>query len=679
MPTDPPDDSSSQPGHDLQRALFDLFRDAERTDEGAAAEPGAEPERGTDDTPQGGPAVVRDPSSEASDRPARPRTLAERLAARQAALGAAAAAPRSGAQPDPEPDPEPDPQPDPEPIPEPTVATPVVATSADLYPEPEPEPEPEAELAPLTALLRPADEPPPEVPAPASRDRTPRDDETRRPWLLPLVGVAVICLVVAIGGVLALGGEDDAPPQSARTEEPSATPTATDVEALLATSRALYDEVSDAVTATADLGGLPEAVAIAEDARGEAEALVAQAGTLDPAPTQPELDVVTRQRDLIAAVAAFATLDTATLATFGELATALRGAADLLAQAEAGLELAGRDEDQAAAGAPAGTAPDDLVLAAARARAVPAPPTSTAQHLVGLVGTAAVRATTEDLTEIAGRLELSTRTAEIRAAAEDAAALATYAQAARAGFDDDSETAVALDRLLALLGPVGRLVELDGENLDLWTEVSAQLADATGGDDQLGAASRAAYAHVDALVAAARTTIAAWEAEVAAQEGSTEDAAEVAAYASAMSGVFSTYDALAAQTPRLASGDAPSSSVGSALFRLRGPYASLDQRVRGITAPGSLRSAHSSVVALVAAAELAVNRGEAVSREGEQCISRGGSPTGCRLGAQPTWSSYSTSLATVQSGGAVRSSWSAALADAQQGAPSGTPPPRPDV
>lgn len=161
MPTDPPDDSSSQPGHDLQRALFDLFRDAERTDEGAAAEPAAEaeaatepaaePERGTDDTPQGGPAVVRDPSSEASDRPARPRTLAERLAARQAALGAAAAAPRSGAQPDPEPDPEPDPQPDPqpdpEPIPEPTVATPVVATSADLYPEPELSPSPSPRLS----------------------------------------------------------------------------------------------------------------------------------------------------------------------------------------------------------------------------------------------------------------------------------------------------------------------------------------------------------------------------------------------------------------------------------------------------------------------------------------------------------------------------------------------------
>lgn len=633
MPTDPSDDAAAQPGHDLQRALFDLFREA-----GPEAEtevgPEVEPEGGADDTAGARP-----------DVDGAPRTLAERIAARQAEL----------AEPAPEPEPEP------------------VAAAADLYPEPEPQPE----LAPLTALLDAPEEAPAADPSP-SPARAVDDDETRRPWLLPLIGVAVISLVVAIGGVLALGDDEDAPSSSSPSEEPSATPTASDVEALLASSQGLYDEVSTAVTDTPDLTGLPDAVAAAETARGQAEALVAQAATLDPAPTQPQLDVVTRQRDLIAAVAAFATLDTTTLASFGELATALRGAADLLAQAEAGLELAGRGDQ--AAGDPADGVPADLVLAAARTRAVPAaPPSSTAQHLVGLVGSAAIRATTEDLTEIAGRLELSTRTAEIRAAAEDAAALAVYAQAARAGFDDDSETAVALDRLLALLGPVGRLVDLDGENLGLWTDVSAQLADATGGDDQLGTAARAAYAHVDTLVAAARTTIAAWEAEVAQQEGATEDAAVLAAYASAMSGVFSTYDALAAQTPRLAAADTPSSSVGSALFRLRGSYGSLDQRVRGITAPGALRSAHASVVALVAAAEQAVIRGEAVSREGEQCIARGGSPTRCRLGQQPTWASYGTSLGTVAGAGTVRTAWSTALAEAQQGAPAGTPPPRPDV
>ncbi|GAB3074837.1 hypothetical protein [Nocardioides zeae] len=663
MPTDPPDDTSSQPGHDLQRALFDLFRDAE-----VEPETRPETERVTDDTPDGDPVVVRDPFPEAPEA-GPPRTLAERLAARQATLRPV------GPLVDPEPEPEPGPEPE-EPTAGRTSGTTVATASADLYPAPEPE----AETAPLAALLGPpADDPADGSVLATPAPRTADDDATRRPWLLPLIGVAVISVVVAIGGVLTLGGDDEAPPRSTSTEEPSATPTASDVEALLASSQALYDEVSDAVTATADLAGLPAAVAVAEDARAEAEALVAQAGTLDPAPTQPQLDVVTRQRDLVAAVAAFAALDTATLASFGELATVLRGAADLLAQAEAGLELAERDGDAAAAGAQLDAVPDDLVLAAARPRAVPAPPTSTAQHLVGLVGTAAIRATTEDLTEIAGRLEGSTRTAEVREAAADAAALAAYAQAARAGFDDDSETAVALDRLLALLGPVGRLTELDGENLDLWSDVSADLADATDGDDQLGAATRAAYAHLDALVAAARSTIAAWEAEVAQQEGSSEDAAEVAAYASAMSGVFSTYDALAAQTPRLAAGDTPSSSVGSALFRLRGPYASLEQRVRGITAPGSLQSAHASVVALAAAAEQAVTRGEAVSREGEQCISRGGSPAGCRLGKQPTWASYSSSLGAVAGAGTVRSAWSAALAEAQQAAPAGTPPPRPDV
>ncbi|HEY1135255.1 MAG TPA: hypothetical protein VGE77_11840 [Nocardioides sp.] len=503
------------------------------------------------------------------------------------------------------------------------------------------------------------------------------EEGARRPWLVPAIVAAVITLLAAVGGISALRGDDDEPAADPPTsQEPSAEPTANDVDALLASSQGLYDEVATAVTETADLAGLPDAVEVAAAARPESEALVAQAATLSPAPTQPQLDVVSRQRDFIAAVAAFSTLDTATLATFGELATVLRGAADLLAQAEATLELAPTDE---APTTEEGDAPYGLVLTAARPAAVPA--TSAVQHLTGLVGSAAIRATTEDLTEIAGRLELSTRTAQIGDAAEDAVALAVYARAARAGFDDDSETAVVLDRLLALLDPIGRLTTLDGENLGLWTDVSGDLSSAADlSDDQLGVAAQAAYAHVDTLVAAARTTIAAWEAQVATLEEATEAAAGLSAYAATMDGIFSSYDALMNQAPRLSANDPPSSSVGSTLFRLRSQFVSLAQQTSGTTAPGSMRTVHQAVVALTAAARSAVTTGEAVSREGELCLDGGGTPAQCRLGQQPSWNSYQTSLRTAQDNNSVRSEWSAALTRARAAAPTDTtPPPRPDV
>ncbi|MDN7120944.1 hypothetical protein INN71_06025, partial [Nocardioides sp. ChNu-153] len=535
---------------------------------------------------------------------------------------------------------------------------------------------PPAATPPVTDPAQTAVVPVVAAPATARTAAAGDDRPDRRRWLAA-AAVAAVLTVVAGAGTLLVDRDGDSPSPGASPTEGSDAPEASEVDALLAESETVYGEVATAVTGTADLAGLPEAAATARDAEAASAELVTRAEALDPAPSEEETALLTRRRDFVATVAAFEGLDTATLANFGDLNAALRSSAELLDTADATVSL----QQATASGSPgsgaAGADGEAAEIAAGR----------TAQHLAELVGTAAARTATEDLTAVLGRIELAGRTAEVRAAATGAATLTTYVRAARTGFPDDSSTAATLDGLLGILTPVGALATLDGTTLDLWDDVDDPFrAAASSAEGILGASAQAAYSQLDTLVAGARTTIAAWEAEVARLEAAAPAAgsdAALEAYATAAAPQFDRYRALLAEVPLLSADAPPSSRQGNRLFQASNRLAGLVSELRGATVPPAMSGGHAALVGLAQAGQRAAAEGNQASLQGEQCVARGGTASQCRLGAQPSWPAYTSALGEARALDAARTTWTEALEAARRATPaagaSPTLPPRPEV
>ncbi|WP_028474172.1 hypothetical protein [Nocardioides alkalitolerans] len=664
-PTGPgPQDSDEPSGQALQRALFDMFRDAAgRGEDERAPEAGTEDESRTAALPEVAPEPEREPEPE---EPTEPEVAPLSLFVDEPAATPEAAEPvidlyPATATPT-------------------TPATTTPATTASAA---------EAPLRPLTPRPAPAPAPQPVKATTAVSATGSTDDPARRDRrLLTALAVAVVLTLVAGVGSLLLTRGDDADEPSA-TPSPSAPPSADPSDspeaALLAQSRATYDEVAVALSETPDLASLPDAVALATAALPAADAQTAEAATLDPAPSEQAVALLAARRAFLGAVAALADLDTAGLSNFGDLATGLRASAQQLDEAEVTQELAAEP-----AGTPLRSTPERLVLVAAPTVAADVVAAAqAADHVGDLVAAEAGRTLTDQLTSLLERLTSAGLTADVRGAADDAGALASYAGAARAGFSDDTETAAALDALLALLDPIGGLSRLDGENLDVWTSSGSLLRDAADGlPDPLAGAARAAYGHLDGLVTDARATLAAWEQEVEAARAAaptpspTADPA-YATYARAVEQVIARHRTLLGGLPTLAADGRADYTQGTRLFDAAGAFRSLGQQARAVSVPSGLASAHQTVVALVDAGQSAAYQGHLTSLEAEQCAGRGGSASACRLGAQRSFSAYTSALGSAQRTDAVESGVRTAIAAAGTAsaapAPDVTLPPRPEV
>lgn len=532
--------------------------------------------------------------------------------------------------------------------------------------------------------------------------------DARRPWLIPLVVATALTVVAGVGLTWERdeANRDTSAPADGETTQPPPTTSA----GYLDRTRGMYEQVADAVNAANDLEGISDAAAVAAAIEPEIAELVTSSASLDPLPGPAQSALLTKRSDFIHAVGNFADLEDSTLTNFGDLAVTLGTAAQQLDQAETTYSLTDPSTSDHAAPADPLHADETIVLSSAR----PAAATehtgagAAAAHLTGIVGTVALSTTTANLTELVGDLEASQQTSDVRSAVADVDDLAAFATSARAGFPEGSTTAANLDSLAGLATSLSGLSTLDGTTLDDWDDTATALQTAAEAlEGQLATASEAAYAHLDALVATARATIAAWEEEVAAARANSADNAELETYADTTYAQIQSYSQLIRQMPQLSGSATATSQQSATLFRLKSGFESLVQSVAA-SSPGSMAGVHADIVALFEDGATLADAAEETARTSQECQAETPEegeegeetqrdeetpsaaptteptqptidPADCTLGAQPTWSAYDSANGPARNNATVQSQWETTLANARDAIAEQIAPPRPEV
>lgn len=570
--------------------------------------------------------------------------------------------------------------------------------------------------------------------APTPDGRRARRGGDRR-WLIPLIVATALTLVAGIGLSWDRsedeGKEASAPSDATTTPPPPVTPAG-----YLDRTRALYDEVADAVQSAEDVDQIADAAEVAAGIEPEIAALVTSSAALDPLPAPAQSALLSKRSDFVHAVGAFVDLDAPTLENFGELAATLGSAASQLDRAESAYASTGpgaSDHGAAPASTPAdpdagGTA---LTLVSTPDRAPETPSTeaaSAAAHLTSVIGTAAVSTSTANLIDAVGDVSEADKTADVRAAVAEVSVVSAYATAASAGLGAGSSAVSTLDALAALATTLGGLRTLDGDRLDAWDGVAGPLQAASGAvGGELATATQTAYAHLDTLVTSARATIAAWENEVELARGNSTESGELETYADTTFAQIRSYTQLIGRTPHLSATATAGSADAAALFRLEGAFAALT-RSAAASAPAPMAQAHAGIVQLFEDGVDLAGAAEEAARASQECQAEvpeetpeetpeeapqeapadgtGGptgtgeapaaptspptpSPTGsptptpdpvdCSLGAQEAWDDYTAANSPARRHAAAQARWETALAQARDAIAEQIAPPRPVV
>jgi hypothetical protein len=325
-------------------------------------------------------------------------------------------------------------------------------------------------------------------------------------------------------------------------------------------------------------------------------------------------------------------------------------------------------------------------------------PSPATTHVVALVGATVVGRLDAQVAELAGSAAGAGLTAQLRAVAARATALAPTAADIVAALPADASPSgnatapgdaaspghatAKTDATAAVtaLQALGSLSVLDGDHLDAWTTLSGRLRQALTAAGVSDAAQDVTA--IDTMIAAARQKLLAWAAGNASatstptMDGTTR--AAIDAYQADATALIDRSARTLAALPVLTAGQESSFDLATRFHTSVRAFASLGSAVAALHPPAGMSPAQRALAVLVTKARAAAATGQAVAISAAECDP---GKHACALGSMTEWPSYQRSIHDLGNSASVRAILASTARTAKKppGSATTTTPPKPVV